>query len=110
MRTFLVLAFIAGVGGLAIYLAQKPTIARGSVIAAELVEHNHARGWKAMQCDDEIPVHTKGAKFHCDLELTDGDRAKLAITFTEDGMFMMDVLSTTQNDHSHVPKKADPWD
>ena len=110
VRTFLVLAFIAGVGGLGIYLAQKPTIAHGSVIAAELVEHNKSRGWKAMQCDDEIPVHADGAKFYCDLELADGDRARLAMTFTSDGMFMMDVISTSHPEHSHVPKKTDPWD
>ena len=104
------LAFIAGVGGLGIYLAQKPTIAHGSVIAAELLEHNRIRGWKQMQCDENIPVHADGAEFHCDVDLTDGDHAKLLMKLDSDGMFSMVPLSTTHPEHGHIPKKADPWD
>ena len=38
VRSLAVLAFIAGVGGTAVYVAGRPTIAKGSVIAAELLE------------------------------------------------------------------------
>src|SRR5258706_13145450 len=110
VRTFLVLAFIGGVAAVAIYCARKPTVARGEVIAADLLEQNRSRGWSKLDCDDEIPIGVEGARFRCALELKDGDHARIELHLTPDGMFMMKVLESSRPEHSHVPPKADPWD
>jgi hypothetical protein len=110
VRTFLALAFIAGVAAIAIYCARKPTVARGAVIAADLLEQNQARGWKELACDDEIPIEISGATFHCALVLRDGDSARLELHLTPEGAFMMKVLDSSHPEHAHVPPKADPWD
>jgi len=110
VRTFLALAFIAGVAAIALYCARKPTVARGAVIAADLLEQNHARGWKTLECDDEIPIEISGATFHCMLEVADGDRAQLELHLTPEGAFMMKDISPIHPEHAHVPPKADPWD
>src|SRR5690606_21431373 len=65
MRTLAALAFIAGVGGVASYLAQRPTIADGGVMAADLLAQLRARNITAVACDREIPIGPRGAVFQC---------------------------------------------
>ena len=101
--------FIGGVGASAAYVAQRPTVARGDVIAADLVSQNRLRGWQTMHCDDAIPIGVKGAKFNCGLVLDDGDQAQIEITLDRAGSFQMQVLSETGPQHQHVPKSGDRW-
>jgi hypothetical protein len=110
VRTFLVLAFIAAAAAAGIYCARKPTIAKGSVIAADLVSQNKLRGWKSMECDENIEIGSDGAKFQCAVLLTDGDRARLGLTLTKQGAYMMAILEAPHPEHGHVPPKADPWE
>lgn len=109
VRTFAVLAFIGIVGTGALYLSQRPTIARGDVIAADLVGQNTYRGWRHMTCDPDIPIGVSGAQFRCGLEMSDGDRAEVEITLDRAGSYQMKILSETAAKHRHVPVGADPW-
>jgi hypothetical protein len=95
---------------IAIYCARKPTVARGSVIAADLLDQLHSRGWKELTCDDEIPIKIDGATFYCNLVLSDGDRAYLKVMLDPEGRYSFDPIRTSAPEHGHVPPKADPWD
>jgi hypothetical protein len=68
MRTFATVGFIAAVAAGAIYLAQRPTIARGDVMAAQLSEQFEQQGVTLVRCDREIPITVSGAVFECTLE------------------------------------------
>jgi hypothetical protein len=111
VRTFTTLAvvLVACAFGLAIYAFQRPTVARGDVIAADLVAQNRANGWRAMTCDRDIPIGITGARFRCELELDDGDAATLAVTLDRDGRYDLRVVRETRPAHHHVPKSGDPW-
>ncbi len=64
MRSFAVLAFIALVAGAALYVAQRPTVARGDVLAADLLASN-PNVLRTIECDPEVPLGVAGAKFWC---------------------------------------------
>ena len=51
-----------------------------------------------------------GGKFECRVELTDGDRARLGMTLTEQGSYLINPLEVTHPEHGHVSPKADPWE
>jgi hypothetical protein len=110
VRTLAWLAFVGGVAALAAYTWHKPTIARGRIVAADLLEQNRKHGWRELACDDEIPIGVDGARFHCNLVVTDGDRMRLAVWLQRDGSVLFDVISTDAPAHRHVPRSADPWD
>ncbi len=109
MRTFAALALVAGAFGLALYAFQRTTIARGDVIAADLVAQNRAHGWRAMACDRDIPVGVYGAAFRCELELDDGDTATLDVVLDRDGRYDFRVVHESHPTHRHVPAGGDPW-
>ena len=102
----MVLAFIAAVAAAGIYFARRPTIAKGSVIAADILVQKKA--WKTLECDD-FDIHV-GGKFECRVELVDGDKARLAMTLTEQGSYLINPLEITHPEHGDVPPKADPWE
>jgi hypothetical protein len=86
-RTAVALVWIAAVAALAIYTARRPTIARGDVIADDLLDHYPTAGWRALACDREIPIGVAGARFRCVAELDDGRRSVLDVALDREGTF-----------------------
>jgi hypothetical protein len=110
VRTFLALAFIAAATAAGIYVANRPTIARGEVIAADLLAQFRTRGVKELSCDQEIHIGLDGAKFYCQMLATDGHRGILAVTLDREGQYRLVETETSAPDHRHAPTSADPWD
>ncbi|HUJ60767.1 MAG TPA: hypothetical protein VLX92_19830 [Kofleriaceae bacterium] len=104
MRSLLVLAWIGLVGGAAVLVATRPTIASGKVIAADLTESNHATV-TSMVCDPEIRVHDDGARFACAATFRDGSTAHLSFVMDRDGM----IKQAAAAPHERVKKTSDPW-
>ena len=102
------LAFIAAAAAAAIVCARTPTIAAGRVVAADILAQKKAFGWKTLDCESfEIKPQ---ATFECRLELNDGDKARLGMTLTPQGSFLINPIEVTHPEHSHVTPKADPWE
>ena len=86
LRSLAVLLFIGGVAAAALYAAQRKTIAKGRVLAADIVEANKATV-RAMECDDDVEVGIDGAKFSCRAEFTSGLVERIQLTMDRAGMF-----------------------
>lgn len=84
LRSLGVVVFIAIVGATGALLANKPTVARGHVIAAELMRSKPA-GVKSLQCDDHIPVGMAGAVFSCRVELHTGETGDFSFVMDRNG-------------------------
>jgi hypothetical protein len=81
MYSALACAFIAAAFGGAVYLYERPTVARGDVLAEQVraLEPDAAE----VRCDDRIPIHPDGAEFSC------RDRAvRLACSLDRDGKLL----------------------
>lgn len=106
MRSAAVIVFIALVAAVALYCAQRPTIARGSVLAADLVESNPAV--LALDCDPKVPIGLYGARFTCKAHLREGD--ELDFTFAIDREGRISVVEQHENPAAPVLEKtSDPW-
>lgn len=106
LRSLGVIAFISIAGATGIYFAQRPTIARGEVIAADLVQSNPSV--KSMTCDKEIPIGHAGATFYCGVEFKNGGMARLKFVYDRNGM----ITQAPDDGPSAVPavkKTSDPW-
>jgi hypothetical protein len=106
MRSAAVLVFIAVVAAIALYCAQRPTVARGRVLAGSLVESNPMLA--ALDCDPEVPIGVTGATFRCKAIFKNGDEA--AYHFHLDRAGMIQVVD--QGDARSAPrikKTTDPW-
>jgi hypothetical protein len=79
-----VLLFVGAVAGVAVYFAQRPTIARGDVLAAQLIEAN-PKLVKAVTCDRAIPIGVAGARFSCAIVYRNGERARERFRMDRDG-------------------------
>jgi hypothetical protein len=99
MRSMLVIGFIAAIAAAAAYLAQRPTIARGEVIAADLLAKNKAT-IRALACDPQIPITATGARFSCDAELASGERKRLELELDRSGVI---------REVGEAAPAADPW-
>jgi hypothetical protein len=102
LRSVGVIVFIAIVAATGVYFAQRPTVARGHVLAAELVKSNP--GVKSLECDERIPIGMTGATFTCRLEMKNGEAGH--VKFAMDRHGSMTVVD------QHVPKvkkTSDPW-
>ena len=86
LRSLAVLLFIGVVAAGALYAAQKKTIAKGSVLAADIVEANKATV-RAMQCDDNVEIGLDGASFSCRAEFVNGLVERLQLTMDRAGTF-----------------------
>ena len=86
LRSLAVLLFIGGVAAGALYAAQRKTIAKGKVLAADLVEANKATV-RAMECDDRVEVGLDGATFSCRAELKNGLVERIELTMDRAGVF-----------------------
>jgi hypothetical protein len=118
LRSLLILAFIGGIGTVAILVGTRPTIADGRVMGATLLDQNRARGFTKFDCDREIPIGVKGAVFECDVAATDGSTGRLEITMNRDGAFSSRLIGATSGPspearprRDHVPNVfgEDPW-
>jgi hypothetical protein len=99
MRSLLVIAFIAAIATGAVILARRPTIARGDVIAADLLVKNKAT-IRALACDPEIPITVTGARFSCEAELASGERKRLQLELDRNGAI---------REVGEAAPAADPW-
>lgn len=97
----MVLVFIAGVGAAAIYVARRPTVARGEVLGMKLREAN-ADKVQAIDCGD-APIEIDGARFSCTVTLRGG--AQQLLDFTMDRAGMIEPASA----HPAVKRTTDPW-
>jgi hypothetical protein len=107
MRSFAVLAFIAIVATAALYVAQRPTLAHGDVIAAELLRSND-KVLKALDCDPEVPLGIEGATFWCRAEFRLGAVKRLQFSLDRSGRIKQ--VGEKQAEPSAPPAPIDPSD
>src|SRR5678815_3988584 len=102
LRSLGVVVFITIVGATGIYLVRRPTVARGEVLAADLVKSNPLV--KAMDCDKEVPIGMGGGKFNCEAEFKNGDRAHYVLTIDRNGR--IDVVQQVETNKAPKVKKT----
>jgi hypothetical protein len=85
LRSLAVLAFIGLVAAGALWAAQKKTIAKGSVLAADILAANQATV-KTLTCED-AEIGVEGAHFWCDAEFKNGLVERLELTMDRSGTF-----------------------
>jgi hypothetical protein len=107
VRTFAALVFIAGVAAAAIWLGQRPTIADGRVMEAEILPAFQAQGVVGLVCDREIPVGRQGARFGCTVTLGRGETQRLACALDRDGRFTCNPASGVMREG--ITTSSDPW-
>jgi hypothetical protein len=83
MRSLLVVVFVGAVAAGAGYLARRPTIAHGDVIAADLLAKN--KQFRALECEPRIPIGVDGARFACVAQLASGATQRLELTLDRAG-------------------------
>ena len=106
MRSAAVIAFIVIVGATGIYFANRPTVARGRVLAADLVATNPLV--KALDCDDKVPIGLSGGRFRCEAEFKNGDRQDLTLAIDRNGQIT--VVDQGQPVRApRIKKTSDPW-
>jgi hypothetical protein len=98
MRSLLAIIFIGAVAAGAGYLARRPTIARGDVIAADLLAKNAQV--RSARCDPEIPIGVDGARFSCVVQLETGGTQRVALELDRSGVIREAGKTATT---------ADPW-
>src|SRR5215510_2158458 len=100
MRSLAVIVFIAIVGATGIYFANRPTVARGRVIAADLLQASPAL--RSLECDDAVPIGVAGATFSCRYETKDGERGLVELNYNREGQ-----INATKE--VKIQKAGDPW-
>jgi hypothetical protein len=106
MRTLAVLLFIAAAAGVAAYLAQRPTIADGRVMEAELLAQLREAGVTGLACDREIPIGLAGAVFTCVASLRDGTTQTVEYAMNRAGDLRAKVTPAAPG---RIPPSGDPW-
>jgi hypothetical protein len=112
-RTAAVLAFIAIVAAFALYLAQRPTVMRGAVMADDMLAELHAKGITTVHsivCDDHIPVGPDGARFECKFHGVDGSTETWEYTMSRTGGMAGHQIASTQSTRHRLPPSGDPWE
>jgi hypothetical protein len=111
VRSFAVLAFIALVALIAGYAAQRHTVARGEVMAADLLASNKGV-LTGLSCDPEIPIGVDGAQFWCDAVFTRGGTRRLHFQLARTGQIKQigeDLHEDTGAPPAVRIDKSDPW-
>jgi hypothetical protein len=98
-------AFIACAFAAAGYFLQRPTIASGEVLAAELIQSN-PQDIKRMQCDKNIPVTSNGARFACEVVLRSGRVGRMVFDMDRAGVIKP---AGEQPAQQKIKRSADPW-
>lgn len=106
MRSAAAIVFIALIAAVALYCAQRKTVARGTSLAATLVESNPAV--ESMTCDDHIPIGVAGARFACRATFKNGDVADYTFAMNRDGAITVVDHGPTQS-APRIEKTSDPW-
>lgn len=113
LRTAATLMFVAAAAGGALYLAGRPTVASGEVMAADMMKMLSSHGITDVHCDKDIPIGKTGAVFTCDVAASDGSTAKIEYTMDREGRLSAKSLASTgptQDDRApRVPSTGDPW-
>lgn len=104
VRSLAVVVFIAGVGAAAIYVGLRPTLARGAIVGADLIEANKATV-KAMACDDSIEIGVDGARFACRADFIDGSSLRLEFQMDRAGTINQAAAQPSRG----VKPSSDPW-
>lgn len=87
MQTPLTLLFVAAVGGAGAYVATRPTLMDGNVLAADMQKQLEARGVKRVECERAIPISKTGATFTCTNFRADGETEKIRYTMDRNGSY-----------------------
>jgi hypothetical protein len=103
-RSLGVILFVAAVAGVAVYCALRPTIARGDVLAAELMTSNPSI--TKMDCDKQVPITKSGAEFSCNVAFRIGETARVTFKLSRTGK--IEVTKTVSG--QQIKKTSDPWD
>jgi hypothetical protein len=98
--------FVAVVAAVALYCAQRRTVARGDAIAAELVEMNPLL--RAMDCDREVPIGMKGATFACKAHFKNGDSVEYTLAMDRAGQIRV-IEHGMATSAPRIKKTSDPW-
>ena len=89
------LGFICAVAAAALYLAQRPTVLKGSVMAGDMLDRLGDRAKHfAITCDD-VPVGVAGATYECRIVADDGSTATYKYHLDRDGRTTSDLLAST---------------
>lgn len=106
MRSAAVVVFIGLVAAIALYCAQRPTIARGDVLAADLVKANPLL--RTLDCDKAVPIGAAGASFKCKALFKNGDEQDYILAIDREGA--IDVVQRgEQQSKPRIKKTSDPW-
>lgn len=92
--------------------ATRPTIARGEVLAADLLSSNPGV-LSAMTCDPEVPIGIDGAEFWCDATFTQGGGRRLHFQMARYGVIKQigeDPRKGTGPAPVQRIDKSDPWE
>ncbi|MBA3455201.1 MAG: DUF4333 domain-containing protein [Deltaproteobacteria bacterium] len=96
MSTLATLAFIGAAGAAGTYLAMRPTVADGRVIAADLEASSKEATLSGVTCDREIPIGVRGAEFECTVKVKDGSTAKVRMSVNRAGQYqVVKILDST---------------
>ncbi len=96
MSNLATLAFIAVAAGGGTYMAMRPTVADGRVIAADLKASSTDGKLTDVECDREVPLGPRGAEFTCNVKGSDGSTAKVQMNLNRAGQYsMVKILDST---------------
>ena len=114
MRTFAVIGFIVLAAAVATVAAMTPTVARGEVLAADLMKSNSGV-LSTLVCDPEVPIGVDGGTFWCDAVFVHGPPRRLHFQIARTGAIKQIgkqiAKQTTPSSSPAEPKidKTDPW-
>jgi hypothetical protein len=106
VRSAAVVVFIALVASVALYCAQRKTVAKGSALADTLIQSNP--NLKTLSCDDSVPIGLAGARFACRAEFKNGDVADYSFAMNREGSITVVDHGPTQS-APPIKKTSDPW-
>lgn len=111
MSTLATLAFIGAAAAAGGYLATRDTVAKGSVMAADLLSRMKTQNDNitSIECDREIPLGHTGATFECTVSARDGSTARIRYTMNRAGSLAAKLLDGTGPTEPRVPASSDPW-
>jgi hypothetical protein len=104
-RSLAIVAFIACAFGAGGYFLQRPTIASGDVLAAELVQSN-AEDIRELRCDKAIPVTSRGARFACEVVFRSGKVSRVVFDMDRTGV----IKAAGEQPDQKIKRSSDPWD
>jgi hypothetical protein len=84
-RSAAVILFIGAVAAVAVYCAQRPTVAHGDVVEAELLEASPRL--ERVDSQDRIPIGLSGATFTCTATLDSGETGLVTFRLDREGHY-----------------------